>query len=69
MLAPRRYAAYDQHQSDHERLLDEIREITDEYEATAQLDDATADRRKLADWFQLHFKTHDSRLHKMTEDA
>jgi hemerythrin-like metal-binding protein len=64
MMIRHGYAEYDQHQDDHERLLDEIREITDEFEATAQLDDARL-ARKLADWFQLHFKTHDSRLHKM----
>ena len=66
MMLRHGYAAYDQHQNDHERLLDEIREITDEYEATAQLDDAQLTS-KLADWFQLHFKTHDSRLHKMAK--
>jgi hemerythrin-like metal-binding protein len=64
MMLRHGYADYDQHQQDHERLLDEIREISDEFEASAQLDDARL-ARKLADWFQLHFKTHDSRLHKM----
>ena len=64
MMLRRGYAEYDQHQQDHERLLDEIREISDEFEASAQLDDARL-ARKLADWFQLHFKTHDSRLHKL----
>lgn len=64
MMIRHHYAEYDQHQQDHERLLDEIREITDEFEATAQLDHARLANR-LADWFQLHFKTHDSRLHKM----
>ena len=64
MMIRHNYADYDQHQTDHERLLDEIREITDEFEATEQLDDARLARR-LTDWFQLHFKTHDSRLHKM----
>ena len=64
MMMRHGYAEYDQHQQDHERLLDEIREITDEYEATEQLDDARLARR-LADWFQLHFKTHDSRLHRI----
>jgi len=64
MMIRNGYSAYHEHQQDHERLLDEIREISDEFEASAQLDDARL-ARKLADWFQLHFKTHDSRLHKM----
>jgi len=64
MMIRHHYTGYDQHQRDHERLLDEIREITDAYEATARLDDARL-ARKLADWFQLHFRTYDSRLHSM----
>jgi len=66
MMERHGYAEYPQHQADHERLLDEIREITDEFEATAQLDDARLTL-KLADWFQLHFKTFDSRLHRIAE--
>lgn len=58
------YEAYGEHKTDHERLLDEIREISEEFENTSRLDDARLTR-KLADWFQLHFKTHDSRLHKL----
>ena len=59
------YDQYLQHQADHERLLDEIRDITDAFETTEQLDDARLSQ-QLANWFQLHFKTHDSRLHRMT---
>ena len=47
-----------------ERLLDEIRDITEEFEATEQLDHAEFTR-KLGDWFKLHFQTHDARLHKL----
>ena len=65
MMRRRRYDQYQQHQADHERLLDEIREIADAFEATEQLDDSELTAR-LADWFQVHFKTHDARLHKMT---
>ncbi len=64
MMRHHGYDQYQQHQADHERLLDEIREITDEFESTAELADARLTR-KLADWFQLHFKTHDARLHKL----
>jgi hypothetical protein len=45
-------------------LLDDIRDITDEFEASIDADD-TVFKQKLADWFQLHFKTHDSRLHNL----
>lgn len=58
------YDHYPQHRADHERLLDDIRDITEEFENTVQLDEAEF-RKKLADWFQLHFKTHDSRLHNL----
>ena len=64
MMKRHQYAAYPEHKADHERLLDEIRDITDEYESSLQLDEGTF-KRKLSDWFQLHFKTHDSRLHSL----
>ena len=66
MMKRHQYAAYHEHKADHERLLDEIREISDEFESTSQLDDARLTR-KLGDWFQLHFKTHDSRLHQLAK--
>jgi hemerythrin-like metal-binding protein len=64
MMLRHDYDHYPQHRADHERLLDEIRDITEEFEKTVSLDE-TAFQQKLADWFQLHFKTHDSRLHNM----
>lgn len=62
MMLRHGYVDYRQHKADHDRLLDEIRDITEEFEATEQLDDAELTR-KLADWFKLHFQTHDARLH------
>jgi len=51
-----------QHKADHERLLDELRDIMDEY-----LDgDGHSVERLTASveaWFTNHFKTHDARLH------
>ena len=64
MMIRHEYDHYLQHKTDHERLLDDIRDITDEFEKSTALDDAKI-KQKLADWFQLHFKTHDSRLHKL----
>lgn len=63
-----RYDHYEEHRADHERLLDEIREITDSLETGDELDEP-AFREALADWFQIHFKTHDSRLHQMQAQA
>ena len=57
-----RYDQLTQHKADHERLLDEIRDIMDDFEddeiASAELGE------KLDAWFSRHFETHDARLHK-----
>lgn len=60
-----RGAAYDQlnpHKADHERLLDELRDLM---EASTRPEDA-AERltRTLEAWFSDHFRTHDARLHR-----
>ena len=65
MMVRHSYVNYEEHKADHDRLLDEIRDITEEFEATEHLDDAEFTR-KLADWFKLHFQTHDARLHKLS---
>lgn len=57
-----RYDHLGQHKEAHEKLLDEIRDIMDGYEA----DPDGASRQlsqRLDDWFTLHFRTHDARLH------
>jgi len=64
MMLRHEYDHYQQHRTDHERLLDDIRDITDEVENSVKLDKADF-QQKLANWFQLHFKTHDSRLHNL----
>lgn len=57
------YDEYKAHKADHERLLDDIRDIMDDYEDNVQFDkEALAER--LNSWFTLHFKTKDARLHK-----
>jgi hemerythrin len=62
-MRERGYDQLTQHKGDHERLLDEILNIMDEFEA-----DETANRAVLAKrldaWFSRHFETHDARLHK-----
>ena len=64
MMKRHNYSEYAEHRADHERLLNDIGDITDEYESSLKLDEAGFTR-KLSEWFQLHFKTHDSRLHKL----
>lgn len=59
------YDQYADHKADHERLLDEIRDIMDRYEADAYLDYESELSQHLRDWFTIHFKTKDARLHKM----
>jgi hemerythrin len=57
-----RYDQLAQHKTDHERLLDEIRDIMDDF---AEHEVASAELSKRLDaWISRHFKTHDARLHK-----
>jgi hemerythrin len=60
------YDQYEQHRDDHVNLLDDIRDITDKLEAS---EDFSEDQLKtrLNDWFSIHFKTHDARLHQLEE--
>jgi hemerythrin len=60
----RKYDELVQHKCDHERLLDEIRDIMDDF---AEHDEVATDElaMRLESWFGRHFETHDARLHKM----
>lgn len=56
------YDQYDDHKNDHEELLDQIRDLMDDFEG----DPDTAIemlRSRLANWFEGHFATFDARLH------
>jgi hemerythrin-like metal-binding protein len=56
------YDQYAEHKRDHERLLDDIRDIMDDCESSAIFDrDQFAER--LTNWFGTHFRTHDARFH------
>lgn len=57
------YDEYRDHKGDHEQLLEEIRDIMDDYEDGKLLDDEDLARR-LDRWFSEHFRTRDARLHK-----
>ncbi len=58
----RRYPEFGLHKADHERLLDDIRDIMDDHTVRGVLDDQALSNR-LATWFGDHFKTYDARLH------
>lgn len=60
------YDQYQQHRDDHVNLLDDIRDITDEFETSKNFDEQQL-KTKLSDWFSIHFKTHDARLHQIKE--
>lgn len=66
IMRERHYDQYQDHKRDHERLLDEIRDIMDDYEENAFYSDA-----ELSDclerWFSEHFRTRDARLHRHLE--
>jgi hemerythrin-like metal-binding protein len=53
------YVHLAEHKQDHERLLDDILDIMDDYEAG----DAGRFASRLSDWFGGHFRTHDARFH------
>ena len=65
IMRERGYDQYADHKADHERLLDGIRDIMEDYEAGAYADYDEALSTHLRDWFTEHFKTKDARLHKM----
>ncbi len=61
-----RQARYDElpdHKADHERLLDELRDLMD---AAGETPEESADHliSALEAWFAEHFRVHDSRLHR-----
>ena len=58
----RSYPRLLEHKEDHERLLDDIRDLMDYVAAHGVLDRDTFSVR-LSDWFGIHFRTHDARLH------
>jgi hemerythrin len=64
VMRKHRYDEYAAHKAEHEALLDEIRDIMDDYEAGSFSDAGTALATTVQDWFINHFKTKDARLHK-----
>jgi hemerythrin len=58
-----KYDQYEDHKQDHEQLLDDIRDMMDEYEDVSKIDEKEFGQR-LTDWFVNHFSSKDARLHK-----
>ncbi|MGI9261482.1 MAG: bacteriohemerythrin [Woeseiaceae bacterium] len=56
------YAEYAEHKEDHEDLLDEIRDLMDQFIADTDSGARLLEKR-LSDWFVRHFATFDARLH------
>lgn len=63
LMQEHHYDGYSEHKADHERLLDEIRDLMDEFEDSRELD-TEAFGRRLDAWFSNHFRTMDARLHQ-----
>lgn len=61
------YDQTDQHKADHERLLDELRDLMDDYREGGS-DPAGRMSEGITAWFVNHFKTHDARLHSRLGD-
>lgn len=62
IMSVRNYDGLAGHKADHERLLDELRDLMDEQASGGVLDEERFAAR-LAEWFSAHFRTHDARLH------
>jgi hemerythrin-like metal-binding protein len=62
-----RYDQRAEHKAEHERLLDVLRDIMESYGEDPQ---ANAERlaERLDEWFTIHFRTHDARLHRRLGD-
>jgi hemerythrin-like metal-binding protein len=63
IMRTHKYDEYKDHKADHERLLDELRDIMDDYEESAYFSDEEFSAH-IERWFTEHFKTRDARLHK-----
>ena len=66
LMLARNYERYQEHKADHERLLDDIRDIMDDYEDDESFSEEQLAQR-LKTWFTEHFRTHDARLHRQLD--
>ena len=62
LMRERDYDGFAEHKADHERLLDEIRNIMDAHEDDRYADVEATLGAELERWFAEHFRTQDARL-------
>jgi hemerythrin-like metal-binding protein len=67
LMKQRNYDQYEAHKADHERLLDEIRNIMDDCDSGKYSGMDTQLATRLEHWFVEHFKSMDSRLHRILD--
>ncbi len=65
VMRKHKYDEYLAHKTDHEKLLDDLRDIMDSVEAGKFENYETALDTAVRDWFVNHFKTKDARLHRL----
>lgn len=63
VMRKHKYDEYADHKTEHEKLLDDLRDIMDAHEA-GSVDYETALTTVVRDWFVDHFKSKDARLHR-----
>ena len=61
------YDRYAEHKADHDQLLDDIVDIIERYQADAYFEYEEVLSEHLRDWFTVHFRTHDARLHNLLD--
>jgi len=59
------YAGWAEHKADHERLLDELRDIMEQDSPKDQFD-ATGLAAQMTAWFTNHFRTMDAKFHRVS---
>jgi hemerythrin-like metal-binding protein len=65
VMRKHRYDEYEAHKAEHEKLLDEIRDIMDAHEESDPADYQSTLSTTIRDWFVNHFKIKDARLHRL----
>jgi hemerythrin len=60
------YDQYRDHKADHDKLLEQIRDIAEAYEAGVYTNYGGRLAHHLRQWFSEHFRTKDARLHRFT---
>ena len=63
IMRERKYDQFAEHKADHEDLLDELRDMMDDYDKNAYFSDKEF-AEAVGKWFSEHFRSRDARLHK-----